>query len=71
MVVDYEALQHAQRALSIFDGISDSFGGQMYSDVVSGVVAELIRNQNGREECIRLMSDMTSTLHKCQEMMPS
>ena len=37
MVVDYEALQHAQRALSIFDGISDSFGGQMYSDVVSGM----------------------------------
>lgn len=70
MEQDYEAMQHAQRALSIFCGIGDSFGSRMYSDVTSGIVAELARNQNGREECCGMMSDIAATLQKCKEMMP-
>jgi len=71
MMLDYEALRHAQNALSIFDGIEDTFGGQMYSDVASGIIAELSRNQNGRENCCGIMADLASSLQNSKEMMSS
>lgn len=71
MTVEYEALRHAQTALTIFDGIGDSFGGQMCSDIASVIVADLSRNQNGREECCGMMLDLMSTLRKSKEMMTS
>ena len=71
MDLENESLRQAQHALSVFDGIHDSFGAQLYSSVSSGIVAELSRSQNGREECSCVMGDLTAALNKCQEMLPS
>lgn len=71
MELDYEALGFAHRALSVFDGIGDSFGSRMYSDVATGIVETLERSQSGREECCRVMGEIRQTLDKCQEMMQS
>ena len=71
MELDYEALTHVHRALSIFEGIGDSFGSRMYSEVATDIVETLVRNQRGREECSRMMGEIGRTLDKCQEMMQS